>query len=161
MTFIFIWYTISAASQGSGLLGLLFYAMLFLLISPIWSFGIFLVFIFSCISFSLLVMYLIRVWKMSEDLKKWTDIYHLFILFSGILTLAFIIFAISTFAPETPEANINRVSIALGALYGFSILINLGFWLGIRSHLARLEREGKAHFTTGLFNKKTTTIQKV
>ena len=154
MTFIFVWYAIGAAYQASNLAGLLFYTILLLIISPLLSLFSLITFIVGGISLFMVIMFLIRAWNMSVDLKKWTDIYHLYVTITSTITIALLIFLLNLFSSEITEANPTRLLFFLMIIYAFSLIVNIGFWIGIRMHLGRLEREGKATFNPGLFNSK-------
>lgn len=155
MTFIFVWYVIGAAYQASNLAGLLFYTIILLIISPLLSLFSLIAFIVGGISLFMAIMFLMRAWNMSADLKKWTDIYHLYITITSTVAIVLFILLLDLFSSEITEGNPTRLLFLLIILYSFSLIVNIGFWLGIRTHLGRLEREGKATFNPGLFNSKS------
>jgi hypothetical protein len=154
MTFIFIWYLIGAVSQGTGLLNSLFMLIMFFIASPALGLGLLGMLLLSAIVLTLLIIYLIKVFGMKEDLKRWTDIYHLTTTITGILSLAGIMLAPYVLFPhEMAGWNLTNYHLIMSIVFGLGLMITIGFWIGIRTHLARLEREGKATFSPGLFNK--------
>ena len=154
MTFIFVWYLLGAVSHGMGLINSAFSLIIMLIASP--RLGI--VFLgligVSTIMLVLLIIYLIKVYGMKSDLKKWTDIYHLISIINSSVSLIVLLIVGPVLLASIAELNVTNFTILIGTFFSIMILIDTGFWLGIRYHLARLEREGKAKFTPGLFNKK-------
>jgi hypothetical protein len=153
MIFIFLFYAISGMFHGwnltlSGLIGHSIFSIHFN--------AALLGFVFASaaiIPFLILIVYLVKVLVMAKDLKSWTDLYHCISIGTSIIAI------LSLGAISSLPIMLFSVEAGSIVLFYNLIIISLFLkpllWFGIRTHLARLEREGKAKFEPGLFNAKT------
>jgi hypothetical protein len=151
MTFIFIFYLLSAIFEGMNLFMVGLIALASVFIGPLPALLGFVFTAAAVISFVFLIIYLTKAYSMSVALKRWTDIYHMISIGTSIIIYA-VTLALQNVWPEV-ETSTEGFAV-LTVLLSIGLLVELLFWLGIRTHLARLEREGKATFNPGLFNKK-------
>ena len=160
LTFVAILYGLNAASATFNLFFSLLGSLFMLIISPLVG-AIYLgIDVISAAALAILITFVVKVWRVAPDLKRWTDIVHL------VGTVMLTLFLIGTLAlPSTVAQDPTFAELLeldptepltwmyyLAGFIAFALLVEIAFWVGIRTHLARLERDGKATFTKGLFN---------
>lgn len=153
LTFVFVWYVIGASI--SGLLWLLSTLVAGLTLIGLPTYGLILLGanLLTLVAVVLTVVFVIKVWKVSVDLKRWTDIVHLAHLMNTIGTLVLSTYAQNILASTGVHTVVPGTSVFQVAFAVFAVIVHLSFWIGIRIHLSNLQREGRASFSAPLFGR--------
>ena len=152
MIFIFILHLLSLVLSAGNVILVIIGAIYLLLTDPVKLLSALPSILIGSAIYALSIMYVVKVWKMSLDLKKWTDImYGLSTLVLSLFTLYLMITLLNKIITGWVRASATEYVIT--GFFFFALVVEILFWIGIRTHLTRLEREGKAQFTPGLFNR--------
>ena len=153
LIFVFVWYVIGASLSGLSWLVSMLLSGLTLIGLPTYGLILLSSNLVTLIALALTVVFLIKVWKVSADLKRWTDIVHSAHIINTIASLTVNAYAQTILSSTGVQTSVPGVSAFQIGFAVFAILVHIGFWIGIRVHLTRLERSGRASFSAPLLGR--------